>query len=51
MGKEKETIIICGARCIFKKDGKCSWKGMEGVTTVIGIDAKCIKFEPVEETK
>ena len=45
----KETVIICGARCIFKKDGKCNWEGLVGVAAVIGIDARCIKYEPVEE--
>ena len=46
--KQKETVIICGARCVFKKDGRCNWKGMEGVAAIIGIDGKCIKLEPVE---
>ena len=46
---QKETVIICGARCIFKKDGKCNWKGMKGVMAIIGIDGKCIKLEPAKE--
>ena len=45
---DKENVIICGARCVFKKDGKCTWS-MKGVAAVIGIDAKCIKFEPAVE--
>ena len=47
--KGTKTVIICGARCIFKKDGKCNWEGPEGVAAVIGIDGKCIKFETSEE--
>jgi len=47
--KGTKTVIICGARCIFKKDGKCNWEGLEGVAAIIGIDGKCIKLETAEK--
>ena len=42
------NVVVCGARCIFKKDGKCN-RPKKNIAAVIGIDGKCVKFETAEE--
>ena len=41
-------VVICGARCIYKKDGRCN-KTMNIVTATIGIDGQCVNFETTEK--
>lgn len=47
--KQKEAVVICGARsCTFNKDSKC--RGLvKGIITVISVDGTCIRFDSVEE--
>ena len=50
--KHKNIVVICGARCIFQKDGKCRNKKKtkgEIIAAVIGVDGQCVKFEPADE--
>jgi len=46
--KYANKVVVCGARCIFKDDGKCTWY-MKGVAAVIGVDGRCVMFEPAAE--
>ena len=46
--KNDSSIVICGARCVFRKDGKCHHKKISAAA-VIGIDGKCVRFETSEE--
>ena len=43
--RKANIVIVCGARCIFQKEGKCN-RYMKLVAAYISIDGKCIKFEP-----
>ena len=45
---QTQIVIVCGARCIFQKKGRCN-RRMKLVAAYIGIDGKCIKFEPAGE--
>ena len=50
--KHKNVIVICGARCVFQKVGKCQNKKKtagEIIAAVIGIDGNCVKFETAEK--
>ncbi len=45
---KKNTIVICGARCIFQKKGKCHHK-KKPAAAIIGIDGQCVRFETAEK--
>ena len=46
--KHKNIVVICGARCVFQKDGKCRNK-KSPAAAVIGIDGQCVRFETAEK--
>lgn len=46
--KHKNVIVICGARCVFQKAGKCHNK-KKPAAAIIGIDGQCVRFETSEK--
>jgi hypothetical protein len=46
--KNKNIVVVCGARCIYQKDGKCK-RNIKIIAATIGTDGKCVKFETKEE--
>ena len=46
---DEKNVVICGARCVYKKEGECTWKGLKGVVAIIGVDGQCVPFEPAEK--
>lgn len=48
--KDTNGAVICGARCVYQKDGKCR-KNEKAAAAVIGIDGQCVRYEPADGRK
>ena len=47
--KHKNIVVICGARCVSQKDGKCRNEFIKVAAAVIGNDGQCVRFETAEK--